>query len=72
MRPIPSPAANVESAVAFVGGAKIGSRVSGGAGDDAGRGRRGPFRPGQLIPSRARLEARPLARAVEEVLAGDA
>lgn len=63
MRPIPSPASNVESAVAFVGGAEIGSRVSGGSGGDAGRGRRGPFRPGQLIPSRARLEARPLARA---------
>nr|WP_233206635.1 exopolysaccharide biosynthesis polyprenyl glycosylphosphotransferase [Caulobacter sp. FWC2] len=40
----------------------MGTRVSGGASGDPGRARRGPFRPGQLIPSRARLEARLLSR----------
>jgi len=62
MRPVPSPAASAESAVAFVGGSELGPRAPGGSGGDPNRARRGPFRPGQLIPSRARLEARLLAR----------
>ena len=62
MRSVPSPAAPAESAVAFVGGAEIGPRVPEGSGGDPQRARRGPFRPGRLIPSRARLEARLLAR----------
>jgi Undecaprenyl-phosphate glucose phosphotransferase len=62
MSSIPSSASTAESAVAFVGGSEIGGRVSGGGSGDPGRARRGPFRPGQLIPSRARLEARLLAR----------
>ena len=62
MRPLPSPASNVPSGSAFVASDKAAQRVVHGAGGDPGRARRGPFRPGQLVPSRARLEARLLAR----------
>jgi len=62
MRPLPSPTSPAESAAAFIGTAPAGARAPAGPGGDAGRARRGPFRPGQLIPSRARLEARLLAR----------
>ena len=61
MQPAVPPAAKAESAVAFVAQTEAPPRLSS-AGGDPGRARRGPFRPGQLIPSRARLEARLLAR----------
>jgi Undecaprenyl-phosphate glucose phosphotransferase len=63
MRPASPSSVHAETAAAFVGSAEASPRISGGAGGgDPGRARRGPFRPGQLIPSRARLEARVLAR----------
>jgi Undecaprenyl-phosphate glucose phosphotransferase len=62
MRPLPSPASNAPSGSAFSASGEITQRVVQGAGGDPGRARRGPFRPGQLVPSRARLEARLLAR----------
>lgn len=71
MRTAPSPAANAESASAFVASASVSPR-SANSGSDSGRARRGPFRPGQLIPSRARLETRVLARtfrAIDTVVA---
>lgn len=61
MQPAPQTVANAESASAFIASPDASPRVAGGGGDP-GRARRGPFRPGQLIPTRARLEARLLAR----------
>ena len=58
VHPVPQPAANAE----FVASVEVGARVSAGHGGDPGRARRGPFRPGQLVPARARLDARLLAR----------
>ncbi|WP_369815088.1 exopolysaccharide biosynthesis polyprenyl glycosylphosphotransferase [Caulobacter sp. Root342] len=63
MRPLTQPAANAESASAFVASTDASPRAAGsGGGGDPGRARRGPFRPGQLVPTRARQEARLLAR----------
>ncbi len=67
MRPLSSPSSNAETATGYARSTEAASRAPGGAGGgaaggDPGRARRGPFRPGQLIPSRARLEARLLAR----------
>jgi len=61
MRPLPQSAANADNTSAFVVTTEAASH-SGSGGGDPGRARRGPFRPGQLIPTRARLEARLLAR----------
>jgi len=61
MRPVPQSAAHAENTSAFVATTEAAARVGAGGGDP-GRARRGPFRPGQLIPTRARLEARLLAR----------
>lgn len=65
MRPLSSPASNAETTAGYARSTEAAARATGGAaggGGDPGRARRGPFRPGQLIPSRARLEARLLAR----------
>ncbi|WP_454760657.1 polysaccharide biosynthesis protein HfsE [Caulobacter segnis] len=62
MRPVSPTTAHAENASAFVASTEGPARVGGGGGGDPGRARRGPFRPGQLIPTRARLEARVLAR----------
>lgn len=62
MRPVPQSPAHAENTSAFVAVTEAASRVGTGGGGDPGRARRGPFRPGQLIPTRARLEARLLAR----------
>lgn len=68
MRPLTQPAVNAESASAFVAPTDASPRAAGsGGGGDPGRARRGPFRPGQLVPSRARLEARLLARTFRAV-----
>ncbi|WP_297513769.1 exopolysaccharide biosynthesis polyprenyl glycosylphosphotransferase [uncultured Caulobacter sp.] len=55
---MPQPASNAE----FVASVEAAPRVPSGGGGDPGRARRGPFRPGELIPTRARLDARLLAR----------
>lgn len=63
MHPLSSPAPDTQSTSGFVRSPVAGPRVAESElSGDSGRARRGPFRPGQLIPSRARLEARVLAR----------
>jgi Undecaprenyl-phosphate glucose phosphotransferase len=63
MRTAPSSATKAESTAAFVAQTAASPRAA----VDTGRARRGPFRPGQLIPSRARVEARILARTFRAV-----
>lgn len=63
MQPAPQTIARAETGSAFIASPEASPRVGGSGGGDPGRARRGPFRPGQLIPARARLEARWLARA---------
>ena len=55
MRPLSAPVPTAERPAAFARTMEAETRAAGGA-------RRGPFRPAQLIPSRARLDARFLAR----------
>lgn len=62
MPPASQTPVHAENASAFVAATEVSARVGGGGGGDPGRARRGPFRPGQLIPTRARLETRVLAR----------
>lgn len=62
MRPLPSPASNTPATSAFAASGEVAQRIVQGVGGDPGRARRGPFRPGQLVPSRARLDARWVAR----------
>lgn len=61
MQPAAPPTAEAQPAVAFLARADKRARADV-DGEEAGKARRGPFRPGQLIPSRARLETRPLSR----------
>ena len=63
MPPASQSRVHAENASAFVAAPEASARVGGSGGGNPGRARRGPFRPGQLIPTRARLEARVLARA---------
>jgi hypothetical protein len=64
MRTAPSSPPEAESTAAFVARRRPPRRAPR---RDTGRARRGPFRPGQLIPSRARIEARILARTFRAV-----
>jgi len=65
MQPVPQPAANADEASAFVAATDVSPRAGGGGGVAPGPTSRGPFRPGRLVPTRARLEARWLARAFQ-------
>ena len=64
-RPVTSPISKVET-LAFASATDTSMSRSSGE-DSSGAARRGPFRPGQLVPSRARLETRLLARAFRGV-----
>lgn len=67
MQPVPQPASNADNASAFVASTDVSPRPGGGGGAAPGPTSRGPFRPGRLVPTRARLEARWLARAFQVV-----
>ncbi|MDR7232004.1 Undecaprenyl-phosphate glucose phosphotransferase [Caulobacter sp. BE264] len=58
---MPSPISKAET-LTFAPATDTQKTRSGGGGDPSGAAKRGPFRPGQLVPSRARLETRLLAR----------
>lgn len=63
MRPVPEPNSTPFSTVAFTAAGEMSARAATESEASAGRRRRGPFRPGRLVPSRSRMDARWLARA---------
>ncbi|MGH1557318.1 exopolysaccharide biosynthesis polyprenyl glycosylphosphotransferase [Caulobacter segnis] len=67
MQPVPQPTVHAEKASAFVASTDVSPRPSSGGGSSPGPMSRGPFRPGRLVPTRARLEARWLARGFQVV-----
>jgi len=67
MRPIPEPNSTPISAAAFTASGETSARVATDLEAPVGRRRRGPFRPGRLVPSRSRLDTRWLARTFRAV-----
>ena len=65
MQPVPRHTGNAENSSAFVASTDVSPRPGNGGAPARGPMNRGPFRPGRLLPTRARLEARWLARAFQ-------